>query len=129
MKTSARYQTVIDIFDILNKKSLPMDLLIGDYMRNRRFIGSKDRKFIVELTYDMARAHARLGWWMTHTKSEDTPRQRVLAYLHLCNRETTDTIKDLFNGEKYAPEALTKEDFTLLKAIEGESLDLSLIHI
>ena len=40
-----------------------MDRPIGDYMRNRRYIGSKDRAYIAETTYAVMRhnrAH-RLG--------------------------------------------------------------------
>jgi len=123
MKKSARYQTTIDILNIIEKKSLPMDLLIGDYMRNRRFIGSKDRKFIVELVYDMARAHARLQWWLNHTKSESTPRNKVLAYLCLTERENVESLPELFNGDKYAPESLTPDETKFLSSLNGQTLD------
>ncbi|MCD8525858.1 MAG: hypothetical protein LRY62_01445 [Alphaproteobacteria bacterium] len=42
-------------------------------MRVRRYIGSKDRNNIAERTYDIMRAHARLGWWVERLKLDDTP--------------------------------------------------------
>lgn len=123
MKKSSRYQTTIDILDILNKNPLPMDLLIGDYMRNRRFIGSKDRKFIVELTYDIARTHARLSWWINHIKAENTPRVCVLAYVCLLGLETEESLQKLFNGDKYAPPHLTQTEITFIQSLSGQSIE------
>lgn len=62
MKPSARYQAALETLDLIARIPLPMDLIIGDYMRSRRYIGSKDRAFIVTLVYDVMRHYGRLHW-------------------------------------------------------------------
>jgi 16S rRNA (cytosine967-C5)-methyltransferase len=57
MTPAARLQASIELWDkITNNKRVPMDGMCGDYFRNRRYIGSKDRNDIVTRVYDMMRA-------------------------------------------------------------------------
>ena len=83
MRDGARIQTAIEILERIKSASIPMDNTIRDYLHHKRYIGSKDRKHIVELVYNVVRATARLGWWLDKAKLEDTPRARVVAYLVL----------------------------------------------
>ena len=49
MKPQARIQATIDVLEkIYANKRIPMDGVVGDYMRHRRYIGSKDRSNIAE---------------------------------------------------------------------------------
>jgi len=119
MKQAARIQSVIDILERIAVSRIPMDNTIRDFMTHKRYIGSKDRKFIVELVYSIMRSHARLGWWLIRHKQKDTPRNRLLAYLVLSGQDITN----LFTGEKHQPEPLTEPEQAFVKALHGQSLD------
>jgi 16S rRNA (cytosine967-C5)-methyltransferase len=119
MKQAARVQSAIDILEKISEARIPMDNTIRDFMAHKRYIGSKDRKFIVELVYNVMRSHARLGWWLTRVKSGDTPRSRVLAYLVLTQQDITN----LFTGEKHQPDPLSSEEKDFVQSLNGNSLD------
>ena len=120
MKPAARIQSTINVQERINDNTrVPMDSVIGDYMRQRRYIGSKDRADIAERTYDMARATARIGWWLQKFDVEDTPRNRVLIWLMIAEGADEKRItKDLFDGSKYAPEELSAQEKHVVKLIE-----------
>ncbi len=121
MRDSARIQTAIEILFKMKEANIPMDNVLRDYMRNRRYIGSKDRKYIVELVYDVMRSTARLGWWLGHVKHEDSPRTRVIAYLRLTGMSTHDvTIR--FVEENHCTGILTLDEEKLIEALEGKDL-------
>ena len=79
MKPQARVQAAIDLLGMIGTSKVPMDSTVGDYMRGRRYIGSKDRAAIVESVYALMRTHARLTWWLERSEAADTPRNRVIA--------------------------------------------------
>lgn len=113
MTPAARLNAVLDILDRMDKSPIPMDLTIGDYMRNRRFIGSKDRADIVERVYGIVRHHARLGWALEKAGvSEITNRLRLLAYLPLV--EKMDSFQKFFDGGKFSAEPLTEDEEKIL---------------
>lgn len=125
MKPQARIQATIDVLEkIYENTRIPMDGVVGDYMRVRRYIGSKDRSNIAERIYDVMRAHARLGWWLEKIGAEDTARSRVLAFTALVEGADEKRItKDLFDGSKYAPAPLDGMEEKLLPHLIGQSLD------
>lgn len=114
MKPQARVKAVIDILEKLEDSRIPMDSVVGDYMRYRRYIGSKDRANIAERIYEIVRHHARLGWWLEGIKAQDTPRSRLIAYLLLVERIEAKKLSDLFDGSQYAPDAITDDEAGLL---------------
>jgi 16S rRNA (cytosine967-C5)-methyltransferase len=122
MLPAARVNTVIELLGIIAVSKVPMDATIGDYMRGRRYIGSKDRKNIVERSYDIVRSHAKLGYWLNHLKIEDTPRNRVLLWLCLGEERNIREIKTLFDGSKYGAPKLSQEETGFLNKIEGKKL-------
>lgn len=122
MNPSARIKTGIDIFNLMAERNIPMDSIIGDYMRQRRYIGSKDRAAIAERAYHMMRTHARLGWWTGHLSIDDTPRARMMIWLMLGENMGQQQIKDLFSGDKYAPEPLSEDELKIIEALKNQSL-------
>ena len=61
MRPASHIQAVIEIYERIAAAKIPMDAIVGDYMRQRRYIGSKDRADIAERTYNGMRAwNARL---------------------------------------------------------------------
>lgn len=122
MKPQARIQATIDILDQRHTSRVPMDTVVGDYMRRRRYIGSKDRSDIAERVYGILRHHARLNWWLNRHQQEDTARNRVLTYLALCEQANTKRINDLCDGSKYAPEPLSETEQTFISAIDNQDI-------
>lgn len=110
MTPSARIKATIDILEKIDASRVPMDSTIGDYMRHRKYIGSKDRADIVERVYHMVRAKARLDWHMNRAGVPDTPRLRVAAWLALGENRSASEIENLFDGSEYGPATLVEEE-------------------
>jgi len=122
MRDAARIQTAIEILENISKSRVPMDNALRDYLKNRRYIGSKDRKYIVEMVYDCVRATARLGWWLDHSKVEDTPRHRVIAFLALSGLTAHD-IEIRFVEETHCPAPLNEVETKLMHQLIGQSFE------
>jgi len=136
MKPAARIQATIDVLTrIAENTRVPMDSAIGDYMRSRRYIGSKDRSNIAERCYSMARAHARLSWWLEKFEAADTPRNRILLWLLLSEvhgepAQIEKYTTDLFDGTKYAPEELTPNETHIIKLLsQGKMIGGGVDHV
>jgi 16S rRNA (cytosine967-C5)-methyltransferase len=123
MKPQARVQATIDILEKTNQSRVPMDSVTGDYMRGRRYIGSKDRANVAGRVYDMTRAHARIGWHLDRAGHADTARARAIAWLALGEDANAKRIDDLFDGSKYAPAPLDENEKSLAQKLEGQPLD------
>lgn len=116
MIISARILAVLDLLERIQKSPIPMDLTIGDYMRNRRYIGSKDRTDIVERVYTLVRYHARIHWALGEAGVENpTARLKLLAYLILVEGKADPSI--YFDGTKYAPSPLTEDELAVLSQL------------
>ena len=123
MKPASRIEATIDILSKGHLARVPLDSTVGDYMRVRRYIGAKDRSEIAERVYNVTRAHARLGWWLEKNSSENTPRNRVIAWLVLGEGCGMKRLGELFDGSQYAPDELTEAEHALIAALEGKTLD------
>ena len=123
MKPASRINATIEILESTHIARVPLNKCVGDYMRTRRYIGSKDRSNVAERIYAMTRAHARLGWWLEHTKTEDTPRNRVIAWTALGEGADEKRVHDLFDGSQYAPETLNEDEQAFLGKIARQPLE------
>lgn len=123
MKPASRIQATIEILDSERLKRVPLDTVVGDYMRARRYIGAKDRSEIAERVYNMTRAHARLGWWINDVGAPDTARNRVLAWLLIGDGCDVRRLKDLFDSTKFAPEELSSDEMAIAEKLAGQKLD------
>lgn len=123
MKPASRIQATIDILEREQNSRVPLDSVVGDYMRVRRYIGSKDRSEVAERIFAITRAHARLVWWLERMDAPDTPRTRVLFWLVLSEKCDEKRLKDLFDGSKYAPETLSEQEEQWTKALIGKPFD------
>jgi len=121
MRDAARIQTAIEILENIKKSRIPMDNVLRDYLKNRRYIGSKDRKAIVEMVYDCVRSTARLGWWLDSQSAEDTPRHRVIAFLALSGLTAHD-IGIRFVEETHCPAPLNEAEEKLMHQLIGKTL-------
>lgn len=123
MLPSARIQTAIELLEKTAASRIPMDSTIGDYMRHRKYIGSKDRAAVVERVYAIERARARLGWWLSYAGAPDTARNRMLAWLVLAEGQGANAIDKLCDGTKYAPKPLHDDEKELIEKLSGKKID------
>ena len=107
MKNGARYRAVAEIVAKVFEDKLPADNVVNTYLRERKYIGSKDRRFIVEKVWDMIRHRRRLSF---EAGGEDV-RKMLLVYL---KDENLDLI---FGADEYALPPLSKEEKQWLKAL------------
>lgn len=109
MQDSARYQAVLEIITEVFKDKEPADRLIEEYTRQRRYIGSKDRKFIIETTWNIIRNRMRLEFDIKSTK----PRDILICYLK-------DNLEH-FNAENsYSLSTLTSKELEKIENIRED---------
>lgn len=124
MTPAARIQAVIDIMEHVQSiwladKRAPVDGLLADYFRARRFIGSKDRGAISELIYFCLRFGGSLQWHIEACDRSVTPRRVVMVALLFHEPQmTVEQIVELFDGSQYAPAVVTDPERTMLNRCE-----------
>ncbi|MBT7954594.1 MAG: RsmB/NOP family class I SAM-dependent RNA methyltransferase [Rhodospirillaceae bacterium] len=119
MTPGARIAAAIEILEKVERSNSPADDVVSSYLRGRRYIGSKDRRAITGRVFDVLRRLARLDWHI----GESSPRRRVIADLKLNDAQPDDAISALFDGEGYAPSALTGNETALLDKLKDKSFD------
>lgn len=122
MTPAACIQSAIELWDKIDRATIPMDNICGDYFRNRRYIGSKDRARIVERVYAIMRCYGRLSWWCSHLDISLTGRNLVLLHLVLADHLSPESLQDLFNGRKYHPVILGSDEIAYIKKTNGQKL-------
>ena len=100
----------------------PADAVANDYFRNRRFIGSGDRRAVSDRAWRALRTRRRLEWWLARAGAEVIPRLLVAASL-LLEGWTLEGVAQSFSGGRFAPERLTPPEATALQALERHTLD------
>jgi len=121
MTPAARLQAAIEILDGIAARpgAAAAEQVVNDYLRQRRYIGSKDRRALTAMAFDLLRHRARIAWWLEQAGgSADLPRQQLIAYLLLCATETPASLQGLFDGTGYAPAALTPEERALAERLD-----------
>ena len=118
MLPSARIEAVIDLtaqVAISLKENGPAaDVLTRKYFSARRYAGSKDRRRVTNLLYDIIRR-----WGYLSEISGGDPRRMVLAQLALSN----DDPKAYFTGETHAPDLITADEIKFIETVEPETLE------
>ena len=110
MKDEARLQTVIELADTLFSFEQPADNTINLYFRNHRYIGSRDRRYIADLIWQVLRHYGRLS---SLVNEELTGRAAVSMLLRFHNKD----LLTLFNGEQYAPAPLSEKEKAFLEKL------------
>ena len=121
MTPAARIQAAIEIMEHVQSiwqadKRAPVDGLLADYFRARRFIGSKDRGAISELVYFVLRFGGTLQWHIEACDRSTTPRRVVMvALLFHEPKMEVEAIAEIFTGTQYAPAVLTDQERSMLE--------------
>lgn len=99
MQTGARYQAVLDLLTTIFEDKNPADNIINDYLRARKYIGSKDRRFITDLVWQIIRNRLKLGF----DANAKTARKILLFALK-------DKLDEVFDGSTYGLSPLTEDE-------------------
>ena len=113
MKDEARLQTVIELADLLFSFEQPSDNTINLYFRNHRYIGSRDRRYIADLVWQVLRHYGRLS---SLAEGGLTGRAAAASLLRYFDKN----LLSLFNGEKYAPAPLSETEKARLNSLPAE---------
>lgn len=114
MKISARYQAVFELISDVFKDRTPADVLMNNYVRQRKYIGAKDRRFIIETTWQIIRHRMRLEF---EAQSSD-PRDILLCFLK-------DEDFDLITGGEYGLAPLSTQEKKKLKTLNDDVYPLN----
>jgi 16S rRNA (cytosine967-C5)-methyltransferase len=99
MTPGARLQAAIDILSAMAASPGASDQTLRNYLRGRRYIGSKDRRDITERVWRVVRHRAQLGWRL-HSDAPD-PRTAVLTDSLLNDGRDLAALVQLCSGESY----------------------------
>lgn len=110
MQQAARYNAVLELIGEIFKDKSPADGIINNYLRERKYIGSGDRRFITETVWKIIRHRRRLEF----EAGSKEARKILLVFL---KDEDLDLI---FGAGEYAPPALTKEEKIWMKNLKEE---------
>jgi len=131
MMPAAHIQSTIEIIEHVQSiwaadRRAPVDALLGDYFRARRYIGSKDRGAISDLVYFVLRNGGALEWHIEQCDRSTTARRLVMvALIFYAVPDRTpmerEDIAELFSGEKYAPSRITEQEMQMLARCEGRA--------
>lgn len=108
MQPAARLQAAIEILDDIETGianiGVPADVAVANYTRSRRYIGSKDRRAIIELVYAVVRQRGRHAWRLAEAGLLLTGRNLTISHMGLNDK----SLANHFGAESpHAPSALT----------------------
>ena len=104
MTPAARVSAALEILADVETRRRPAPDALKDWGLAHRFAGSGDRAGIASLIYDALRRKASSSWRM----GESSPRAQMLGALQSVRELDLPAIEALFNGERHAPEPLTR---------------------
>lgn len=129
MHDSARLQAAMEILDDIHFRDLPADRVMAGYFKNRRFIGSKDKKFIADTVYGLIRRRGELAWYLEQQKARPSTRNLLLSWLRIGRGMNLREITPLFGGHPHAAAALTSAEELLLKNLRAADVEKLPRHI
>jgi 16S rRNA (cytosine967-C5)-methyltransferase len=122
MTPAARLQASIELLDTVLEIQRPADAAVASYLRGKRYIGSKDRQYLLERVYGLLRRYGRLKWHMKNVDLQITARRLVIADMVLTGTPAND-VETMFAGVNYGPEAMTDAERKLLNWCRDRQLE------
>lgn len=123
MNVLNRLQCIVDLLNLFDETSRPIDQLCSEYLRERRYIGSKDRRFISDAVFSILRnlntvdsdgkalIPLSIGCGLTQNH------RRVLAYACRGNALGIEDFSIENMPHKTSFQSLTEEHFTEFMAL------------
>ena len=122
MTPAARIAASIELLtEIAAAPRRPADACANEFFRNRRFIGSGDRRAVSDRAWRVLRAQRRLTWWLERADVAPTPRLLVAASLML-EGWTHEGVAQSYSGGQYGPAPLLQPEAAAVHALEGHTL-------
>jgi 16S rRNA (cytosine967-C5)-methyltransferase len=119
MTPAARIDAAIGLLDEIDAApNRPADAIANNFFRERRYIGSGDRRAVSDRVWRVLRAQRRLTWWVPKA----TPRLLVAASL-LTEGWTLSGVAEAYSGGRFAPAGLERGEYNALRKVEGHTLD------
>ena len=121
MTPAARLQAAIELLTEIEKSARPADSAASAYFRERRYIGSGDRRAVAEIVWRVLRRKARIDWWLERLDHPERgyARARVLADMAF---EGIAPEPDLFKGHHsaYPPEPAERRVIDMLLELKSQ---------
>lgn len=127
MTPAARIQAAVELLRALASSTAPADVVVGRFVRERRYIGAQDRRTLVDLVYAVLRHRARLDWWIRRARATtDDPaahvRRAIIAALVLLTGRSVGALAAVFDGSPYGPVPMTAEEEALAETLQGRTV-------
>jgi 16S rRNA (cytosine967-C5)-methyltransferase len=100
----------------------PADAIANNFFRDRRYIGSGDRRAVSDRAWAVLRGRRRLAWWLERVGARVNPRLLVAASLILDGWALSGVVQN-FSGGRYGPTPLKPEEQVQLAELEGHTLE------
>ncbi len=100
----------------------PADAVANAFFRDRRFIGSGDRRAVSDRAWRVLRTRRRLSWWLDRAGAAPTPRMLVAASL-LLEGWTPAGVKQSYSGGQYGPAPMLDLELAAAAQLAGHTLD------
>ena len=125
MTPGARLQAAIDLLHEIHAGTSPADRATAAFFRNRRYIGAKDRREVLDRAYAVLRRCAALDWWIWKAGQEpdDRDRARLIASLALLDGWNAERVNGIFDGGPYCPKPLREDERVILKKVVGREIE------
>jgi 16S rRNA (cytosine967-C5)-methyltransferase len=121
----ARLAAAVELLDEIARGDAPADRRIDAYMRQRRFIGSKDRHAVTERVYGLLRRRLRLDWWIRRAGLDAKTRTRLIADLIITDRLGKTEINAMMTGEHYDPKPPSPAEQRLITLLTTDKAELN----
>jgi len=122
MTPAARVAASIELLEAIEEAGRkPADAVANAFFRDRRFIGSGDRRTVSDRVWGVLRARRKLGWWLEFAGGEASARLLVAASLLLEGWDLAG-VEQSFSGGKFGAAKLVDPEIAVLRRVEGRSM-------
>ena len=119
MTPAARIEAAIALIAAIDgAPRKPADAVANAFFRERRYIGSGDRRAVSDRAWGVIRARRRLSWWVERCRGHVSPRMLVAASL-MHDGWTVDGLLQSFTAGRFAPEKLSVDERKTLTSMTG----------
>ncbi len=123
MTPSGQLAGVIELLDaVAASPRRPADATANEFFRDRRFMGSGDRRAVSDRAWAVLRSQRRLAWWVDRAGGHVAPRMLAAASL-LLGGDPLPVLERLCSGGHYAPAPLNAAEHAVLEKLAGHALD------
>ncbi len=119
MTPAARFKALSEILSLVfDHEAAPADRVLSEYVRKRRYIGSKDRRFFYEQLFALLRNRGPLLYYKQKWPGlRSSMEQEVLLFSFLHLKLSLDDVAHMCDGKNYHFSPLTSEERSFLNSL------------